>query len=130
YLPMLLGLGLAAEVVWLGTVILGAARGSVGRRAGRISPWLFAALPMLGFTLQELLERWLSGASFPWWMVLQPTFRVGLALHIPFAVAAYVVARVAQRGAERAGRALRPAATRVLTLVAEVFPASFYVALP
>ena len=64
---------------------------------------MFAALPMLGFTLQELLERWLSGAGFPWWMVLQPTFRVGLALQIPFAIAAFLIARFAQRGAERAG---------------------------
>jgi hypothetical protein len=120
YLPMLLGLGLAAEVVWLGTVLLGAARGPVARRAGRISPWLFAALPLLGFTLQELLERWLSGTGFPWWMVLQPTFRVGLALQIPFAVAAYLVARFAQRTAEHVELALRPVASRMLVAAAEV----------
>jgi hypothetical protein len=111
YVPVLLGLGLAAELVWLGSVIA-----APGRQRRAVAPWLFALLPLLGFTLQELLERWLSGAGFPWWMVLQPTFRVGLALQIPFAIAAYLIARLAARGAERAGRALRPAATRVVAV--------------
>jgi len=115
YVPVLLGLGLAVELVWLGSVV---ARPGDQRRA--VAPWLFALLPVLGFTFQELLERWLTGAGFPWWMVLQPTFRVGLALQIPFAIVAYVIARLAQRGAERAGRVLRPAAVCVITLGAEV----------
>ncbi len=125
YVPMLLGLGLAAELVWLGSVLM---RPGARRRA--VAPWMFAALPMLGFTLQELLERWLSGAGFPWWMVLQPTFRVGLALQIPFAIAAFLIARFAQRGAERAGRALRPVATRLVTVAAEVVAVLFAVLLP
>jgi hypothetical protein len=125
YVPVLLGLGLAVELVWLGSVI---ARPGERRRA--VAPWLFALLPLLGFTLQELLERWLSGAGFPWWMVLQPTFRVGLALQIPFAIAAYLIARLAQRGAERAGRALRPRATRVVTVLADVVALFTEVLLP
>ena len=113
YLPMLLGIGLAAELVWLASVLAGATRAG-RRREQTVAPWLFALLPMLGFTLQELLERWLTGSSFPWWMVLQPTFRVGLALQIPFAIVAYLVARFAQRAAERVGLVLRPSVARAL----------------
>jgi hypothetical protein len=110
YVPLLLGLVLAAELVWVGSALLSSVRRTLHRP---VSPWAFALLPMLGFTLQELLERWLAGSAFPWWMVLQPTFRVGLLLQVPFALLAYVVARVALRAARRAGIALRGAAPRL-----------------
>jgi hypothetical protein len=58
-------------------------------------------LPLLGFTLQELLERWPAGSSFPWWVVLQSTFHVGLPLQLPFAVAAYLLARLLFRTSKR-----------------------------
>lgn len=104
YLPLLLGLVFAAETVGVGCTLAAAVR----RRPSAPAPaWAFALLPVLGFTLQELLERWLWGGSFPWSLVLQPTFCVGLLLQLPFAVMAFLVARALLRVAETAGRALR-----------------------
>src|SRR5450755_653959 len=109
YVPMLLGLSFAAEIVGVGWVLAGCVRRSLRRP---VPAWAFALLPMLGFTLQEFFERWLSGSSFPWWMVLQPTFRVGLLLQLPFALVAYMVARLLLRAADRVGRRLRGPAGR------------------
>jgi hypothetical protein len=106
YLPMLLGMIFAAELVGLGGVLVA----GIARRPQRpVAAWAFALLPILAFTLQELLERWLSSSSFPWWMVLQPAFRVGVLLQLPFALAAYLLARLLLRTAVTVGRALRGA---------------------
>ncbi len=104
YLPLLLGIGAALELVAFGSLVVGGVR-----RRGRaaVSPWAFALLPALGFALQEFLERWLAGASYPWWMVLQPTFRIGLLLQLPFALAAFLIARLLTRVADRVASALR-----------------------
>jgi hypothetical protein len=109
YVPMLLGLAFAAELVGLGWVLAGSLRRSL---RGPVPAWAFALLPMLGFTVQEFLERLLSGASFPWWIVLQPTFRVGLLIQVPFAIVAYVLAKLLLRAADRVERALRAAVPR------------------
>lgn len=109
YLAMLLGFVFAAELVGLGWVCAGSVRCSLRRP---VPAWAFALLPMLGFTLQEFCERLLSGAPFPWWIVLQPTFRIGLLLQLPFALVAYLVARALLRAADEMGRALRGALTR------------------
>ncbi len=107
--PMLLGALGAAELIGVGWVFAGSARRSLQRP---VPAGAFALMPLLGFTLQELLERWLAGAPFPWWIVLQPTFRVGLLLQLPFALIAFLVARLLLRATEQAGRALRPRAQR------------------
>ncbi|MBV9836781.1 MAG: hypothetical protein JO156_01590 [Solirubrobacterales bacterium] len=104
YLPLLLALIGAVELVVVTWLVAGSFRRSLRRPA---PAWTFALLPLLGFTLQELFERLLAGASFPWWIVLQPTFRVGLLLQLPFALVAYLVARLLLRVAERVGDALR-----------------------
>jgi hypothetical protein len=109
YAPMLLGFVFASELVAAGCVLVGALRRS---RQRAVPAWAFALLPMLGFTLQEFIERWLSGSPFPWWMVLQPTYRVGLLLQLPFALVAYLVARLLLRAADRVGRILRGAVAR------------------
>jgi hypothetical protein len=104
YLPMLLGMIFAAELVGLGGLLVA----GVTRRPQRpVAAWAFALLPILAFTLQELLERWLLHSSFPWWMVLQPTFRVGLLLQLPFALTVYLCARLLLRGTVAVGRGLR-----------------------
>jgi hypothetical protein len=104
YLPMLLGVAFAAEAVAVGWLIVGAVR-----RTGHkpVPPLAFALLPVLGFTLQELFERWLIRSSFPWWMVLQPTFRLGFLLQLPFALLAFLLARLLFRTAKRIGNQLR-----------------------
>lgn len=104
YLPLLLGIASAVELVAFGSLV---ADGMRRRRRLALSPWAFALLPPLGFVLQEFLERRLAGASFPWWMVLQPTFRIGLLLQLPFALAAFLVARLLSRVADRVASALR-----------------------
>jgi hypothetical protein len=68
--------------------------------------WPFLLLPLLAFALQEHLERILEAGSFPWDAGLEPTFLVGLALQLPFALAAYLCARALLRIAEQLGRAL------------------------
>ena len=68
---------------------------------------VFFALPLIGFTLQEHLERLLSTGALPLDAALEPTFGLGLVLQIPFALVAYLVARVLLSLSERIGAALR-----------------------
>lgn len=110
FLPLVLALGLAVELV--GLVALVSCLGRGRQRVEAVPAWAFALLPVLGFTLQEFLERLLAGASFPWWIVLDPTFRTGLALQLPFALAAYLIARLLLRVAEHVAGALRRLAPR------------------
>lgn len=109
YVPMLLGAVFAVELVGAGWVCAGSVRRTLQRP---VPAWAFALLPVLGFTLQEFLERLMSGAPLPWWMVLQPTFRVGLLLQLPFALVAYLIARLLLRAAQRVGRVLRGGVAR------------------
>ena len=101
---MVLGIVGALDLVAAGWVFAGSFRRSMQRP---VPAWGFALMPLLCFTLQEFLERWLAGAPFPWWMVLQPTFRIGLALQLPFAVLAFLAARLLLRAADSAGRRVR-----------------------
>jgi hypothetical protein len=67
--------------------VLGAlAVAGVFRRGRSRSPLVFAALPPLAFVVQEHAERLEL-------VVTEPAFLVGLALQVPFAVAALVAAR-------------------------------------
>ena len=104
YLPLVLGIVGALDLVAAGWVFAGSVRRSMQRP---VPAWGFALMPLLCFTLQEFLERWLAGAPFPWWMVLQPTFRIGLALQLPFAVLALLAARLLLRAADTAARRIR-----------------------
>jgi hypothetical protein len=126
YMPLVLGLVGAVVAVFLVWAVVDSARGGEPRP---VPAAVFGVLPVLGFTLQEFLERYLHGAGFAWWMVLQPTFRIGVLLQLPFGLAAYLVARFLLRVAERLGAALasrsyRPrrvvvASVRRLRVVAE-----------
>jgi hypothetical protein len=102
--PLLLGLTCGIELAALVSIAIGSFR---HRRYTPAPPWAFAVMPPLAFAFQEFFERWLAGGGLPWWMVLQPTFRVGLALQLPFALLAYVVARLLLRVADGVGTALR-----------------------
>jgi len=46
------------------------------------------------------------GGGVPWWMVEQPTFRVGVALQLAFALLAYVAARLLLRVGRTIGKTL------------------------
>jgi hypothetical protein len=103
--PLVSGIGAAVVLAAVAATAVDAA----ARRPTRPLPaWTFGTLPFAAFTLQEFLERLFASHTLPWWMVEQPTFRVGLALQVPFALAAYLAARLLLR----AGRALGEAVSR------------------
>ncbi len=64
-----------------------------GRRGRTLPGRLAAALPLLGFAVQEHLERGLALGAVPWGTGLEPVFLLGLVLQLPFALAALLVAR-------------------------------------
>jgi hypothetical protein len=71
---------------------------ALGRRvAGRLGlsmpGWAAGLIPLLGFTVQEHLERALGLGVVPWGTALEPVFLLGLTLQLPFALAALVLAR-------------------------------------
>lgn len=76
------------------------------RARGSLPAWAFGALPLLGFAVQEHLERALHGGGLPWDTSLQPVFLLGLALQLPFGLAAGLVARALLTTADEVGTAL------------------------
>jgi hypothetical protein len=101
--PVFLGVGAAIVLAGLASSVFDAVR----REPPRPTPaWVFGLLPLAGFTLQEFLERWLVSGSLPWWMVEQPTFRVGLLLQLPFSLVAFLAASLLLRAARRVGSIL------------------------
>ncbi len=102
YLPLALALGLALVLTQL-AVEVSRARHHAGWRP-RV--WVFALVAPLAFAIQEHLERLLHDGSVPWSAALEPTFLPGLALQLPFAVVAYVVARLLLSVARTLGRFL------------------------
>jgi hypothetical protein len=105
--PFVLGICLALLLAGIAAQVARALR-----RGSRSAPaaWPLAALPLLGFVLQEHLERLAATGDVPLAAVSEPTFLVGLALQLPFALAALVAARILGRAAEAVGRALATAA--------------------
>jgi len=59
----------------------------------RAPAWLFALVPPLAFGVQEHLERALQGEPTAG-AALEPTFLLGLVLQLPFALLAYLLARL------------------------------------
>jgi hypothetical protein len=90
YTPALAVWGLA--LVTAG-VVLSVGEGVRGRRPSRPPVRLFAVLPPVAFVVQEHAERLLASGSIPLDLVLEPTFLVGLALQLPFALAALLLTR-------------------------------------
>jgi hypothetical protein len=62
--------------------------------APRIPLWVFGLAAPATFVVQEHIERWIHDGGFPWGAALHGTFLVGLALQLPFALAAYLFARL------------------------------------
>lgn len=106
WLPLVLAVGGAVAVVSLLTAAVDAAR---LRPARELPALAFAFLPAGAFALQEVLELSLHTGQFGWRAALAPTFLPGLALQLPFGLAAYLLARLLLRAAERLGVALSPA---------------------
>jgi hypothetical protein len=64
-------------------------------RAGGLGPpaLLFALLPPIGFSVQELVENLVRSGSLASEVITEPTFLAGLALQLPFAVVALLLCR-------------------------------------
>jgi len=102
-MPLALGLAGAVAAVSLVSAVAQAAR---GRRVLAVPPAAFAVLPLVAFTLQEILERSLHSGTFVWQAVEAPTFLPGLALQLPVAAVVFAVTRMLLRVAERVGHRL------------------------
>ncbi len=94
---------LAALLVALAASLASAIR---GRRRPDVPVWFFGLVPPLGFVVQEHLERLLHAGTVPYATALEPVFVVGLLLQLPFAVAAYLLARAVVTLGELVARAL------------------------
>ena len=105
WLPIVFAGAGAAAAVSLAVTAMDVARGRPARHA---PAWAFGLVPPAGFVLQELLELSLHTGTFGWRAILAPTFLPGLLLQLPFALAAYVAARLLLRAAEQVGRAFAP----------------------
>lgn len=102
-------------------------RGLAGFRG---QPMRAAASPAIvllspaAFVVQEHVERLVHSGQMPWTAALQPTFLVGLALQLPFALAALLVAWALDSAAHAVGRALAVAPPRLPASVLVTRPAS------
>jgi hypothetical protein len=99
-----------ALAVCLGVLLVALAyQGAAGfrgeRRRAATSP-LIVVLPPLAFVIQEILERLIHAGHVPLTVVLLPAFLIGLALQLPFALAALLVAWALDSAAHAVGRAL------------------------
>jgi len=82
-----------------------------GRPTRGITPAAFFLLPPLAFAFQEASERVVHAESFPFHAPLEPRFLAGLALQLPFALAALLLARAFVRVARRIARTLGAASS-------------------
>jgi hypothetical protein len=101
--PFLLAFAVA---LLLAGVVLSAAGGLRGQRHSPPPFRLVALVPAAGFTLQEHLEHLLGTGALPWNLVAEPTFVTGLALQLPFALAALLLAHALLVLGHRLGRAV------------------------
>ncbi len=85
-LPLLLAL---AAVMLLGGLFAASAEG----RSLRVSRTMVAVLPLVAFAIQEHVEYAIGHGGMSWTVAAHPTFALGLALQLPFAVVACFAAR-------------------------------------
>jgi hypothetical protein len=117
-LPWLAAAAVALGLVALTAEVLVRAR---GRRARSVPLWAAAALPLLVFAVQEHLEYWAGHGRISWTLAWGWPFLAGLALQVPFALAAVFAARlllgvataIAVRGTSRSQYPKRAAAHRL-----------------
>lgn len=110
YWPVAAGIGGAMT---LAAVALGARGHAHGARGDSSPPpaLVFALLPPLAFALQEHLESLVHSGSITG-VAESPTFVVGLALQLPFALVAFAAAWLLLRVARLVGARLRGCAPR------------------
>ena len=103
HLPLLLAL---VTVVVALALVFESRAARVGGAASRPRAWAFALVTPAVFCVQEHVERLFHDGSFPWDAWADRTFVLGLAIQLPFAAAAYLLARLLLRAAHVLGRLL------------------------
>jgi hypothetical protein len=122
WLPFALAAAAACALVTLAFAVADAAK---RRRAREVPAWAFGLLAPIAFAVQEVLELSLHTGSFGWRAVAAPTFVPGLLLQLPFALAAWLAARVLLRAARALGGAfVRPRAAAAMLLLPFALPRS------
>jgi hypothetical protein len=101
YTPALALWGLTLVVAGLVLCIAGGLRRQL---AWRPPVRLFAVLPPAGFVVQEHIERLIGTGAIPTDLMAEPTFLVGLALQVPFAVVALLLTHTLRNVGFRLGR--------------------------
>jgi hypothetical protein len=97
-LPVLVGTAVAVVLLGLGLRVAGWWSTPRSARAVAVR---FACLPPLAFVLLESCEGFVHRGTVPFGEAVDPTFLAGLALQLPFAFAAYVVARLLLQAGDR-----------------------------
>jgi hypothetical protein len=88
-------LGFALVTAVVAVAFFSEIRGVVaGDSSSRPRLWGFAAIAPAMFCCQEYFERLLHDGAFPWTAALETPFLLGLALQLPFALIAYLLARL------------------------------------
>lgn len=103
YIPLALTVCLGLLLVALALRALAGFRGVASRPTA--SPVLIL-LPPLAFAVQEHLERLVHAGHVSWMTALQPSFLLGLALQLPFALAALLLAWALEWAAHALGQTL------------------------
>ena len=103
YPPALVLWGLAFILAGL---VLCVGAGIRGHRPSSPPLRFFAILPSAGFVIQEHVEHLIGSGSIPADLVLEPTFLVGLALQLPFALVALLLTRALYAISFGLGRAM------------------------
>jgi CDP-diglyceride synthetase len=103
YVPLALSVSLGVLLAGLALRAASAFRGETRRAA--TSP-LIVLLPPIAFVVQEFTERLVHNGQVSWTVVLQPAFLLGLAVQLPFALAALLIAWALDSAARAIGHAL------------------------
>lgn len=103
YMPFALSVCLG---VLFAALVLQGVTGFRGERRRPATSPLILLLPPFAFVVQEFLERFIHSGHVPWTTVFEPAFLFGLALQLPFALAALLVAWVLDSAARAVGQAL------------------------
>jgi hypothetical protein len=82
--------------------------GSLARAPSAV---MFAVLPIVGFVFQEHLEHLVASRELEVTFFLSPPFLIGVALQLPFALAALLVARLILAGIRTVATVVREVAT-------------------
>jgi len=100
YAPQLLAVSLLLAAAILGRRVLASFRAEGPQP---LPGWRLAAIPAVGFLLQEHLERLLQDDQVGWLTTLEPAVLIGLGLQVPFGLFAIWLVRTLLRAAEQLG---------------------------